>query len=160
MSRYVDVDIKIEISGPAKGAIARAILAILAVGIRHGRFVETSDFYRVCLEYSEDYEKELEDLAGVYIPIGSKDLYKHMWKLACMANCSHETYYSGEEAGRYYVELAVFEGLGLQISYGDYIFCLTLFKKYWNVNYEYVREGKLGIYITNPRIEVLGVRIK
>jgi len=160
MTSYVDVDIKLEINGPAKGAITRVILAILAVGIKHGKFVETPDFYRVCLGYKEEYKKELEDLTGVSVPIHDQSLYEYMVDLACMVNCSHETYRDGYEAGRRFKKLAVFDKLGLQVSYGDYTFCLTLFKKFWSVNYEYKKEGKLGVYVSTPRIETLGFKIK
>jgi len=160
MSKYVDVDIKIEISGPAKGAITRVILAILAVGIKHGKFVETSDFYRVCLGYNSEHEKELEDLAGVPMSIHDQALYELIVDLACMVSCSYETHKNGYEAGRHFKKLTVFNKLGLQVSYGDYTFCLTLFKKYWNISYEYVREGKSGIYVTKPRIEAIGFKVR
>jgi len=164
MSKYVDVDIKIEISGPAKGAITRVILAILAVGIKYDKFVETSDFYRVCLRFPYGvimkYETELKELAGDDIPTDDQSLCIHMVKLACMVDCSYRKYEKGYEAGREYKALYVFDKLGLQVSYGNYTFCLTLFKKYWNVSYEYMKGGGSGIYITNPRIEVLGVKIK
>jgi len=164
MSRYVDVDIKIEITGPVKGAITRVILAILAVGIKYNMFVETPDFYRVCLRlpYSVTmkYAAELKELAGNDIPTNDQSLCMHIVNLACMVDCSYREYKKGKEAGREIKGLYIFDKLGLQVSYGAYIFCLTLFKRHWSVNYEYMKEGTLGVYVTNPRVETLGFKIK
>lgn len=160
LSKYIDVDLKIEVNGPVKGALARAILAVLAVGIKHDKFVETPDFYRVCLPYKQAYEEELIEIGGEGMTAHDQYLYEHIADLAVQVSSSYNVHDNGYEAGRKYKKLTVFDKIGLQISYGDWTFCLTLSKKFWNVNYEFVKESKHGIYITNPKVEIAGIKLK